>query len=184
LSSASLRTSNSSDKAGKTVICRLNGKGELQSITVSDNAVSAHLRKGDFVSGSFTMPPGTTYSASAVWAGGGPAVGPVGNAFDGDVSTEWNAGAGPVQWIEIDFGSPQVIAGITGLVDQTPNGFTNHDVTLDGVAAFSWTGNTVTGQELSYTFAAPQTVQKVRITTTVSPSWAAWFEINVKGPGC
>ena len=150
---------------------------------MSDNALPGHLGHGDFVpgDGSFILPAGSTFSASNTWVDRGPPS----NAFDGNTTTEWNAGGGPTQWIQVDFGSPQVITGLTASIDQVPDGFTNHDVTLDGVAAFSWTGNTVTGQTLSHTFASPQSVQVVRITTTDSPSWVAWVDILFTAPaGC
>lgn len=179
--SAAVRTSSSA--AGKTGVCHINGSGGFQLITVSDNAVSAHLAHGDHLqtTGAFVIPAGSTFTASSNWDGhGSPA-----EAFDGNTSTEWNAGNYPVQWIEVNFGSPQVISGMTGLIDQVPDGFTNHDVTLDGAAAFSWTGNTTQNQTLSYTFASPQTVQTVRVTTTSSPSWVAWVELQFTAPaGC
>src|SRR5205823_6106291 len=99
-------------------------------------------------------------------------------------ATEWNAGGYPTQWIEIDFGSPHVITGISALIDQLPNGVTIHKVTLDGVSVFSWTGYTAGGQTLSHSFGIPQTVQVVRITTTAGQCWVAWVEIKCEGsPG-
>jgi hypothetical protein len=54
-------------------------------------------------------------------------------------------------------------------------------VTLDGAAAFSWSGNTAEFQWLTHTFATMQYAQTVRITTTVDPSWVAWLEIELIG---
>ncbi|MGE0043819.1 MAG: LamG-like jellyroll fold domain-containing protein, partial [Vicinamibacterales bacterium] len=118
------------------------------------------------------LPAGATYTASSSWSSS-PAM-----AFDGNPDTGWNAGAHPVQWIEVDFGSPQTLTGITGLVGQLPAGNTVHQVTLDGQASFTWSGYTTGGQTLTHTFATPQTAQRVRITTTSSPSWVAWPEIG------
>ena len=176
--SATLRMSNG--QAGKTNVCHRNDEGGAQNISVSENALATHMGHGDYLPGQFVIPAGSTVSASNTWVDRGPAS----NAFDGNTTTEWNAGAHPVQWIEIDFGSPRTIAGISALIDLVPDSFTNHDVTLDGVAAFSWTGNTVNGETLTHTFATPQTVQTVRITTTQSDSWVAWVEISFQGvPG-
>jgi hypothetical protein len=73
---------------------------------------------------------------------------------------------------------------ITALVDQTPSGTTNHQVTLDGRSTpeFSWTGVTSNGDLLTHRFGTLQTAQKVRITTIASPSWVAWREIQF--PSC
>ena len=123
-----------------------------------------------------TLPAGTTFSASSSYAGAGPAM-----AFDGNPATLWNAGAHPIHWIEVDFGSPQELSGIHALVSQSPAGNTVHQVSLDGILAFTWSGNTSDYQWLDHAFAAPQTARRVRITTTSSPSWVAWFEIQILG---
>ena len=82
----------------------------------------------------------------------------------------------------MEFGSPQRFSSITALINQFPvTSFTNHDVTLDGVPAFSWSGVTNNREVLSHTFGTMQTAQRVRITTTASLSWVAWFEIRVLG---
>jgi len=78
----------------------------------------------------------------------------------------------------VDFGSPQYLAGIEAVVDQVPNSATNHDVTLDGTAWFSWTGDTYDGQVLGHASSPAVMAQKVRITTTSSWSWVAWYEIR------
>jgi hypothetical protein len=101
-------------------------------------------------------------------------------AFDGNMTTRWNAGGHPVQFIEIDFGSPQSFWEIAARVDQTPSGQTNHQVTLDGRSApeFGWTGVTSDGDLLAHRFGTLQTAQRVRITTSESPSWVAWRDID------
>jgi hypothetical protein len=169
----------SNGQAGKTDVCHVDGQGGAHVITVSQNALSSHLAHGDYApsTGAFVIPAGSTFTASSTWNAGFVAS----NAFDGSTATEWNAGAHPTQWIEVDFGSPKVITGMSGIIDVVPDGFSNHDVTFDGAPAFSFTGNFVQGQTLTQTFATPQTVQKVRITTTVGESWVAWTEIQFQG---
>ncbi len=102
-------------------------------------------------------------------------------ATDGDLGTSWNSLLYPVQWIELDLGSPRWFSRIEATVDQLPDGTTNHDVTFDGSPAFSWTGYTSAHQTLTYDFPSLQYAQKVRITTTSSPSWVAWWEIRILG---
>jgi hypothetical protein len=105
-------------------------------------------------------------------------------AFDGIVAawSSWNSGDFASQWIEVDFGTPRRFSVIEGVVNQLPlSGATLHEVTLDGTSAFTWSGTTVHEQVLSYRFSGMQTAQRIRITTTASPSWVAWFEIRVLG---
>jgi hypothetical protein len=166
----------------KLNVCHVGADGAVQLKSVGANTVAAHLGHGDALPGVMPLPPGTTFSASNSRTDGpfGPA-----SAFDGGfdgVSTyAWNSGQYPVQWIEVNFGSPQPFSKIRAWVAQSPAGFTNHTVTLDGVPAFSWAGNTTEFDWLSHTFATMQYAQTVRITTTASPSWVAWLEIELIG---
>ena len=73
---------------------------------------------------------------------------------------------------------PQSFWKITTLVDQYPSGNTNHQVSLDGTPSFRWTGVTNYGDLLSHKFDTMKTAQRVRVTTTQSPSWVAWREIS------
>jgi hypothetical protein len=66
---------------------------------------------------------GKPATASSSLAGSPPSI-----AVDGDANTAWNAGAYAPQWIEIDLGSAQRIAGISLLTEQLPDGYTVHDV--------------------------------------------------------
>lgn len=163
-------------QAGKVDVCHIGEDGVIKLHSVGGKAVAAHLGHGDVLP-TFTIPVGSTFSASNVWNGNLPAF-----AFNGDASlTGWNSGLFPVQWLEVDFGSPQRFSVITGLVNVTPDTVANHDITFDGVPAFSWTGFTAAFDVLSHTFPTMQAAQRVRITTTVSDSWGAWFEIGFKG---
>jgi hypothetical protein len=133
-----------------------------------------------------TLPEAAVFTASSTWhSETAPAM-----AFDGDTTTDWNAGAFAGergQWIEVDFGSLQTLVGIEATVAQFSQGFpsffTNHEITLDGMPALQWAGETRMGQILSHTFEVPQLARVVRITTTVSRSWISWWEIGfVFGP--
>ena len=169
----------SSAPAPKVDVCHVDGQGVVHLINVSANALPAHLAHGDALPGPLALPAGTTFSASNSW--GGPTYS-LEKAFDGDlVNFGWNAGGFPTNWIQVDFGSPQRFSAISAVVDQLPDGITNHDVALDGAPAFSWSGYTENLDVLSHTFATMQTAQTVRITTTVSPSWVAWREIQLIG---
>ncbi|RLJ20307.1 hypothetical protein DJ030_07315 [bacterium endosymbiont of Escarpia laminata] len=118
--------------------------------------------------------PGGTATASGTYLTHTPDL-----AIDGNTSTLWNAGSWPTQWIEIDLGSVFQIVEIRASVAQTPAGVTQHDVTLDGASDFSWIGFTSDGDILNHTYATATSAQTVRITTTTSPSWVAWNEIEI-----
>ena len=161
----------------KVDVCHVDSNGAVRLRSVSENTLAAHLAHGDALPGVMTLPAGTTFTASASWyeVGGTPDM-----AFDGTVQA-WNSGRYPVQWIEVNFGSPQAFSKMAAWVAQTPAGYMNHNITLDGAPTFSWSGDTAEFQWLTYTFATMQYAQTVRITTTVDPSWVAWLEIQLIG---
>jgi hypothetical protein len=159
-------------------ICHVDQDGSVRQLTAAGPSLAAHLNHGD-APGGVILPEGSTFSASASWnAGTTPDF-----AFDGEVApwSSWNSGLFPTQWIEVDFGSPQRFSVINAVVNQTPDGATVHEVALDGTPVVTWSGTTVMGQVLSHTFPGMQQAQRIRITTTSSPSWVAWFEIQVLG---
>ena len=127
------------------------------------------------------VPRGWVITASRTWTGNTLPE----DAFDGDTTTKWNAGGFPGlngQWIQVDFGSPRTLVGIQANVEQVSRlglrFFTSHEIALDGVPVFDWSGQTADGEVLSHTFATPRTARVVRITTTRSQSWVAWSEIS------
>ncbi|NOT25973.1 MAG: discoidin domain-containing protein [Acidobacteria bacterium] len=157
--------------AAKTTICHKTGGAKDYVVTqIADSALATHMAHGDMNYSPVSLKT-ATYSASR-----SPETASL--AFDGNPLTSWIAGSHPLQWIEIDFGSPQSFWTINALVDQNPSGQTNHRVALDGNTAFSWNGLTGYGDLLSHKFDTLQTAQKVRITTTQSPSWVAWQEVT------
>jgi hypothetical protein len=167
--------SSSTLAAATTMVChRTGGTNDFVVTTIADSALQSHMDHGDVKFSPISL-------ARATFSSSGNAAN-ARLAFDGNPITFWNSGGFPVQYVEIDFGSPQSFSKITALVGQTPSGTTNHQVTLDGTPAFSWTGVTSNGDLLTHKFGTAQTAQKVRITTTASPSWVAWSEIQF--PSC
>ncbi len=108
-------------------------------------------------------------------------------AVDGDPGTWWGAGSGPPQWIQIDLGATHSLQTIRLTTSQYPAGKTVHQVLGKGAGAnvqfqllYTFTGNTVDGQTLTYTPPQPiQGIQFIRVNTTVSPSWVSWREIQL-----
>ncbi|MDC0711787.1 discoidin domain-containing protein [Stigmatella sp. ncwal1] len=123
-------------------------------------------------------------TASSTYAGT-----PATNVVDGNPATVWNAGGFATQWIELDLGRTVALWKIRLLVAQEPSGLTSHSVyvgqdpgNLRLVKTF--TGTTSGGQWLEHTGDGLSgdhlgQVRYVRITTTQSPSWVAWSEIEV-----
>jgi hypothetical protein len=102
---------------------------------------------------------------------------------DGDPATVWGSGGYPPAAADLDLRTPQSVSRIELVVEQSPAGYTHHDVyggpTLDTLSVLgSFDGNTQSGQVLH--LSGPFTnVRYIRVQTTVSPSWVAWREINV-----
>ncbi len=100
-------------------------------------------------------------------------------AVDGNFGTAWNAGSYAVQYIEINLLQAYWIDSITCSVGQLPNGNTVHQIYLDGVLAHTWSQYTSSGDLLTVNFGSLKSATTVRVTTTSSPSWIAWNEIQV-----
>ena len=106
-------------------------------------------------------------------------------AIDGDPLTAWNAGGWVPQWIVIDLGAPHAVSGMSLIVAQSPAGNTVHNiyVSADNV---SWTLAATLSQFtnnqniLTVDFNPPlENTQYVKVESTISPSWIAWWEIEV-----
>jgi hypothetical protein len=106
------------------------------------------------------------------------------SAFDGDTATSWNAGKYAPQWIEVDLGSDLPITEVDGCADITPNGQVTH-VVEGRTSAGMWyglgnySGPSVRNQWLTIPSDPSHPVRYVRVTTTSSPSWIAWFKIRI-----
>ncbi len=103
-------------------------------------------------------------------------------AIDNNEQTVWLGGSVVPQWIEIDLGDLYSITGMRVYTFEThSSSTTTHEVSFDGNAEFSWSGVTTNYQWLEQVFATPRVAQTVRITTTVSPGWVGWREIQIFG---
>lgn len=109
-------------------------------------------------------------------------------AVDGDPNTQWSAGEFPMQWIEVDLGSPSTIGEIRLTVGQWPAGDTVHQLwvgaTPDAMRMIhEFSGNEFDYDVLDYLPPTPLTdVRYVRLVTAASPSWVSWREIEVFAP--
>ncbi len=78
----------------------------------------------------------------------------------------------------------KTMATILTLSAMNPNGGTSHTITGrtdagDEVTLWSVSGYTVNGQWLESSDINPTAVRYVRVTTTTTPSWVAWAEIEI-----
>ncbi|MGD2163799.1 MAG: discoidin domain-containing protein [Anaerolineales bacterium] len=116
---------------------------------------------------------------------------PAEDAVDGDSGTWWSAGAGPVQWIEIDLESDQDIGEIVLIPSQSPAGPTAHRVLGRGsgtggefILLHTFSGHTSDSETLSARNPeAWKGIRNVRIVTDSSPSWVAWREVQILAAG-
>jgi hypothetical protein len=120
---------------------------------------------------------------------------PASNAVDGDTTTIWNSGkftsstfGGGPQWITIDLGTTYSISEVKLTFVQTPAGFSTNYIygSVDGstwTLLFSWYNSwTFDLQVVDYNLpTASAAVRYVKVTTTDSPSWVAWRDIDVYG---
>ncbi len=105
-------------------------------------------------------------------------------AVDGDTTTAWNAGGYATQWIEIDLGSDKSVDMAHMKAAQFPPGAVTHVITgrtSDGatVTLATFSGYSEQGKWLTAYSADTTPVRYVRITTLASPSWVAWWEIEL-----
>lgn len=124
---------------------------------------------------------GATITASSTEPGSDPS-----RVADG-TDAHWSAGAHAPQSITIDLGAPAAMAAIELVVDQYPAGRTVHRLQWavtegDFNTGIVFDGVTESGDVLraAWGFERP-TMRYIRVTTTTSPSWVAWREINVYG---
>lgn len=112
---------------------------------------------------------------------------PPNHAVDGDTLTGWNAGNFVPQWIELDLGADMTLSCIRLLVDTNPDcdvlhyliGRTNGG---DEVTLASYSGPVRNRQWLELATLTPMPVRFLRVSTTVTQSWVAWFEIQAFTP--
>ncbi|WP_247548847.1 RHS repeat domain-containing protein [Ralstonia solanacearum] len=122
------------------------------------------------------VPAGIT--ASSTYADNAPA-----RAIDGDASNAWIASSYATQWVEVDLGAAVPLKKVRMLVSQSPAGQTTHVVTggmnpAPTSVLQTLSGNTSDGQWLEATVDGSVSVRYIRITTTSSPSWVSWHELE------
>jgi hypothetical protein len=110
------------------------------------------------------------------------------NAVDDNARTQWGAGDGPVQWVQVDLQGSYRISEIRLLVAQYPEGNTVHLVQVRSSSSdafqtvFEFNGSTNDGDWLVFTPGASlENVAQIRFQTVASPSWVAWKELQVYG---
>jgi uncharacterized protein (TIGR03067 family) len=111
------------------------------------------------------------------------------NAFDGRRDTDWNAGDYAPAWIERDLGASLPLTSITLFALHDIPGETVHEVWVsnepignDRVRAqlmHTFTGHTTNMQALKFDFPKDLTARHVLVRTTKSPTWIAWWEIEI-----
>jgi hypothetical protein len=109
-------------------------------------------------------------------------------AVDDNADSQWIAGDGPVQWIQVDLQGSYRIIEIRLLVAQYPAGKTTHrvQVRVSGNDSYQtvqeFNGFTSDNDWLVFKPDPPlESVSQIRIQTIASPSWVAWREIQVYG---
>ena len=120
--------------------------------------------------------------------GTGPGTDPPERLVDGKWEVGWNSGSFAPQVVEIDLETSSTIHSIRLLTGQSPNGETHHLIfgwpvgETEPVLLHEFEGFTTTRQWLSYSPDEPwEQIERIGVGTASSPSWVAWFEIEVIG---
>jgi RNA polymerase sigma factor (sigma-70 family) len=110
-------------------------------------------------------------------------------AFDGNRETYWNSGGYAPAWIEADLGASTPLAGVVLLPLQDVPGATTHEVWVsdrpigdDRTKAklmHTFEGDTTNAKQLTFDFPKGLSAQYVQIRTTKSPTWIAWWEVEI-----
>jgi len=106
-------------------------------------------------------------------------------AVDGNPDTWWNSGAFPVQSITLDLGSVSALTKLRLKTVQNPDGATTHVISAANVPSqFVDVGTiskvTTHGEWLELPNLA-KAARYIKVTTTRSPSWVGWLEIEAYG---
>jgi RHS repeat-associated protein len=162
--------------------------GELVSEYAAAGATSAPQKEYGYRNGQLLVTAAVGSKLNVASATASNTAGP-GNepskAIDNSTSSFWSSGGPAQQWIELDLGTTYTISKIRLLVNQLPNGATTHQIyggpTTGSLSLLgTLSGTTQNGQWLQFDTATTN-VRYVRVTTTSSPSWVAWSEIEVYG---
>ena len=109
----------------------------------------------------------------------------VSSIFDNNFGTAWNAGSSAPQWVSVDLQSSFTVKSIKLLPCQSPNGNVTHQIFIsndmqnwnlvDEINVYSKNNEWIT-----HTFSTSlKNVRGVKVKTTKSPSWIAFFEIQI-----
>jgi hypothetical protein len=162
--------------------------GEPDSVAVEATVVTQAPQSGVEVRSD--QPSVNLALRSAVVASGQTPDRPAERAVDGDPAVGWNSGGFPSQWIDIDLGGPATVREVRLRVGQSPAvGDTIHAILVRGPGTngeellfHAFEGQT---RDSSWITAKPTRpwagIDHVRVFTLESPSWVAWFEIEVLG---
>jgi hypothetical protein len=122
-----------------------------------------------------------TATASASASGAPPS-----SAFDGNNTTAWNSRSYSAN-ITVDLAQARTVSKLILNPSQSPAGTTTHQIWVSPDMV-NWkivdisTQFTTNGVPFERKLSVPETnVRGVRVVTTSSPSWVAWFEIAVMG---
>ncbi len=158
--------------------------GDVNAIALGSSRMNNALLDRFYPPNTWTMPDGRV-----LYASGTRLTNPTGNAFDRQADTSWSAGDRPLPgWIEMDLGRPITIEKVRLLTSQPVDGPTSHQVTgrtADGkdVVLAEFAGTTTDSQWLEKATTQPvPDIRYVRVTTTASPTLAAWREVEILSP--
>lgn len=126
--------------------------------------------------------PGCHNITTVASASASDALDPAAWAIDQDICSSWNAGHTAPADLTLFLGSPRAVRGITLVPDMAPDGGVTHivETSMDGMNfTTALTINQFMAKNVAYPFdlGAPVMAQYIRVRTSASPAWVAWFEI-------
>ncbi len=111
-------------------------------------------------------------------------------AFDTQRDTDWNAGDYAPAWIERDLGATLPLSRITLFPCQNIAGMTIHEIWVSNEPigddrtkaklVHTFKGHTTNQQALKFEFPKDLSARYIEIRTTQSPTWIAWWEIEIR----
>ena len=164
-------------------ILALSGLGSVACNSGRDDAAAPPAGASNAAGGGATAAAAKLSPKAVTASGTGTGNVAAGNVIDGKSETFWNAGGAPLQWIQLDLGEPTSVSKVRLQVLQTPGGATTHQIhggpAPDQMQPINtMEGTTQDGQWLESNSPASN-VRYLRVTTSKSPSWVAWREIEV-----
>ena len=113
------------------------------------------------------------------------------NATDGNyLTTQWNSGVTPSYpttqpYIQLDLGATRTLYSMRFMPAQSPSGTSTHDIYVGTTNPPTTLAGTITrdimdGETMSRNLSG-YSARYVRIVTRASPSWAAYYEVEVFG---